>query len=91
MPGDQTIHSQTTCKAASYRSSTFYSRDLKECMPNGRIHQLAIATMALKYLAVPASSAPSELVFFSQLMLILDRKRWRIDADRKDFTLKQEP
>ena len=62
-------------------------------MPNGRIHQLAITKMALKYLAVPASSAPSELVFFSQLKpLILDRKRWRIDADRKDFafTLKQE-
>ena len=61
-------------------------------MPNGRILQLAIAKMALKYLAVPASSAPSELVFFSQLKLILDRKRWRIDADRKDFafTLKQE-
>ena len=62
-------------------------------MPNGRIHQLAIAKMALKYLAVPASSAPSELVFFSsQLKLILDRKRWRIDADRKVFvlTLKQE-
>ena len=56
-------------------------------MPNGRILQLAIAKMALKfYLAVPASSAPSELVFFfSQLKLILDRKRWRIDADRNDF------
>ena len=62
-------------------------------MPNGRIYQLAIAMLALKYLVVPASSAPSELVFFfSQLKLILDRKRWRIDADRKDFafTLKQE-
>ena len=50
-------------RICEYRSST-YSRDLKECMPNGRIHQLAIAKIAQKYLAVPASSAPSELFVF---------------------------
>ena len=40
-----------------------------------------IGKMALKYLAVPASGAPSERVF-SPLKLIIDRKRWRTDADR---------
>ena len=47
-----------------------------------------IAKMALKYLAVPASSACHLLnVFFSQLKLILDRKRWRTDADRLERIL----
>ena len=40
-----------------------------------------IALLALKYLAIPASSAPSERVF-SQLKLVIDRKRWRMDAGR---------
>ena len=40
-----------------------------------------IALLALKYLAIPASSAPSERVF-SQLKLVIDSKRWRMDAGR---------
>ena len=40
-----------------------------------------IALLALKYLAIPASSAPSERIF-SQLKLVIDRKRWRMDAGR---------
>ena len=38
-----------------------------------------VALMAQKYLAIPASSAPSERVF-SQLKLIVERKRWRMDG-----------
>ena len=40
-----------------------------------------IALLALKYVAIPASSAPSERVF-SQLKLVIDCKRWRMDAGR---------
>ena len=40
-----------------------------------------VALMAQKYLAIPASSAPSERVF-SQLKLIVERKRWRMDGGR---------
>ena len=40
-----------------------------------------IALLALKYVAIPASSATSERVF-SQLKLVIDRKRWRMDAGR---------
>ena len=36
-----------------------------------------VALMAQKYLAIPASSAPSERVY-SQLKLIVERKRWRM-------------
>ena len=45
-----------------------------------------IAKMALKYLGIPASSTPSERVFL-QLKIILDRKRWRMDADRLERIL----
>ena len=45
-----------------------------------------IALMALKYLAAPASSAPSERIF-SQLKLIIDRKRWLMDACRVERTI----
>ena len=44
-------------------------------------HEANIVLLALKYLAIPASSAPSERVF-SQLKLVIDRKRWRMDAGR---------
>ena len=40
-----------------------------------------IALLVLKYLVIPASSAPSERVF-SQLKLVIDRKRWRMDTGR---------
>ena len=40
-----------------------------------------VALMAQKYLATPASSAPSERVF-SQLKLIVGRKWWRTDGGR---------
>ena len=40
-----------------------------------------VALMAQKYLAIPASSAPSERVF-SQLKPIVEGKRWRMDGGR---------
>lgn len=38
-----------------------------------------VAQIALKYLAIPASSAPSERIF-SQVKAIIDRKRWALDS-----------
>lgn len=40
-----------------------------------------IAKLAMKYLAIPASSAPSERAF-SQLKLVVENKRWNTDPDR---------
>ena len=60
-------------------STNWRVNNVMDCLEQGNFPN--IAKTALKYLAVPASSAPSERVF-SQLKLILDRKRWRTDADR---------
>ena len=47
-----------------------------------------IAVLAGKYLAIPASSAPSECVFSSVIMKItLDRKRWSIDPERLELLI----
>ena len=45
-----------------------------------------VSKLARKYLAIPASSAPSERVF-SQLKLIVERKRWRMDPARIESVL----
>ena len=46
-----------------------------------------IALMALKYLAIPASSAPSERVFSQLRKFIIDRKRWLADWKEQFFAL----
>ena len=70
-----------------------FKRYMQEPLTNWRVNNVMewwsdnqvkfphVALMALKYLAIPASSAPSERVF-SQLKLIVERKRWRMDGGR---------
>ena len=48
-----------------------------------------IALLALKYLAIPASSAPSERVF-SHLKFVIERKRWRMDAGRVERVINRK-
>ena len=45
-----------------------------------------IAKLAHKYLVIPVSSAPSERVL-SQMKLIVERKRWRMDPARLESVL----
>ena len=45
-----------------------------------------VSKLARKYLAIHVSSAPSERVF-SQLKLIVERKRWRVDPARIESVL----
>ena len=46
-----------------------------------------VSKLALKYLAIPASCAPIRARVFSQLKLILERKRWRMDSARLERVL----
>ena len=48
-----------------------------------------VSKLARKYLAIPASSAPSERVF-SQLKLMVERKRWRMDPASMMFSTDTE-
>ena len=72
-----------------------FKRYMQEPLTNWRVNNVMewwsdnqvkfphVALMALKYLAILASSAPSERVF-SQLKLIVERKRWRMDGGWKE-------
>ena len=62
------------------------SNDVMECWSNNEGNFPPVSKMALKYLAIPASSAPSERVF-SQLKLILERKRRRMDSAQLERVL----
>ena len=67
-------------------STNWRSNDVMEWWSNNEGNFPTVSKMAFKYLAIPASSAPSERVF-SQLKLILERKRWRMDSARLERVL----
>ena len=69
-------------------STNWHSNDVMEWWSNNEGNFPIVSKMALKYLAIPASSAPSErFFFFLQLKLILEHKRWRMDSARLERVL----
>ena len=66
---------------ASFQAVNWRVNNAMEWWSDHEVKFPHVALMAQKYLAIPASSAPSERVF-SQLKLIVERKQWRMDGGR---------